>query len=63
MHVLKLVNKRKRSTRMPLLKDSAWISCDLRLGLMTSLPGRPAQACCTRPCPLTPPPCQNSATK
>ncbi len=32
MHVLKLVNKRKRSTRMPLLKDGAWISCDLRLG-------------------------------
>ncbi len=55
MHVLKLVNKRKRSTRMPLLKDGAWISCDLRLGPMTSLPGRRVQACCTRPRPLTPP--------
>ncbi len=32
MHVLKLVNKRKWSTGMPLLKDGAWISCDLRLG-------------------------------
>ncbi len=30
---------------------------------MTSLPGRRRQACCTRPRPLTPPPCQNSATK
>ncbi len=63
MHVLKLVNKRKWSTRMPLLNDGAWISCDLCLGPMTSLPGRHAQACCTRPRPLTPSPCQNSATK
>ncbi len=36
---------------MPLLNDRVWISCDLRLGLMTSLPGRHAQACCTRPVP------------
>ncbi len=48
MHVLKLVNKMKWSTRMPLLNDGPWISCGLRLGPMTSLPGRHAKACCTR---------------
>ncbi len=48
MHVLKLVNIMKRSTRMPLLNDGPWISCGLRLGPMTSLPGTHAKACCTR---------------
>ncbi len=34
---------------MSLLNDGAWISCDLRLEPMTSLPRRHAQACCTCP--------------
>ncbi len=48
MHVLKLVNKMKWSTRMPLLNDGPWISCGLLLGPMTSLQGMHAKACCTR---------------
>ncbi len=51
MHVLKLVNKRKRSTRMPLLNDGAWISCDLVSGRWRHFQGGVARPVVHAPIP------------